>query len=95
MGDVYRAFSQNISGEGICFQVLEIMPEKSHVNLIINIPKKKSILVKGEVAWVSEAKRDSIASERIFQIGVKFLKVNTKDKNLLNEFLCKIVEDDS
>ncbi len=93
-GNIYHAFSQDISGEGICLQVPEIMPEKSRVNLEIEIPDKRPIAVKGEVVWVSEVKRDSSVSERIFKIGVRFLKIDTKDKELLNGFLNQITEND-
>jgi|GEM_PF-1504817 len=88
--DVYHAFSQNISGEGICLKVPEIMPEKSQVALNIKIPDMKPIVVKGEVAWVNEVERDSVGSERIFKIGVRFLKIDARDKNLLNRFISQI-----
>jgi hypothetical protein len=94
-GNIYHAFSQDISGEGICLQVPEIMPEKSLVGLEIEIPDKRPIVVKGEVVWVSEMKRDFSASERIFKIGVRFLKIDIKDKDLLSEFLNRITENDA
>lgn len=93
-GNVYHAFSCDISGEGICLQVSEIMPEKSQVNLEIKIPDKRPIAVKGEVVWVSEVKRDFSASERVFKIGLRFLKIGVRDKGLLHEFLNEIARDD-
>jgi len=93
-GNVYHAFSQDISGEGICLQVPEIMPEKSQVNLEVEIPGKRPVAVRGEVAWVSEAKRGSSDSERVFKVGIRFLKIGARDKDLLIEFLNQITEND-
>ena len=93
--DVYHAFSHDISGEGICIQVPEIMPEKSQVDLNIRVPNMQPIAIKGEVVWVDEIKQDSAGSERIFKAGIKFLKIGIKDKALLNKFIGKIAEENT
>jgi len=93
VGDLYHAFSHDVSGEGVCLQVPEIMPEKSQINMQIKIPGKRPLDVKGEVVWVSEMKRDYTASERVFKVGVRFLKIDTKDKGVLNKYLDQIAKD--
>jgi len=92
-GDVYHSFSKDISGEGICLQVPEIMPEGSQLDLEIKLPDKRPISVKGEIIWVNEVKRSSAVSERVFNAGIKFLKLSKKDKGLLSELLEKFAGD--
>lgn len=88
-GNIYHSFSKDISGEGICLQVPEMMPEGSQLDLEIKIPDHSPIAVKGEIIWVTEADRDPSASERIFNAGIRFLRLSKKDKDLLSEFLEK------
>ncbi len=94
-GDRYHSFSKDISGEGICLQVPEIMPEGRQLNLEIHIPDKRTILVKGEIVWINEVKRLSQDSDRLFSAGIKFLKLNPKDKDLLAEFFDNNAEMDN
>lgn len=86
-GSIYHTFSKDISGEGICLQVEEILPEKTFLELKVYIPNNKAISVKGEVAWVSESRKESPDSGRLFDTGVKFVKIDAKDKEILGGFL--------
>ena len=84
---VYHVFSKDISGEGLCIQVSEIMPEGSLLDLKINIPKTRPISVKGEIVWVDESPRVSNDQDRVFNAGVQFVKVDTRDRKRLRDFL--------
>jgi len=88
-GDKYRIFSKDISGEGVCIQLPEMLPEGSILDLEINIPESSSVLVRGEVVWVTVADSDSTAKggERAFTAGIRFTKVDIRDKKRLNSFL--------
>jgi c-di-GMP-binding flagellar brake protein YcgR len=88
-GSTYHVFSKDISGEGICIQVPEILPEGSSLGLKVNIPNGH-VVVKGEVVWVEEAPRVSPASERLFDTGIKFIKIDLEDRQRLNGFLSSI-----
>jgi len=85
--DTYRIFSKDISGEGICLSLPEMLPEGSILDLEINISDGKPVYVKGEVVWVSVAKEPSGGEERSFTAGVRFSKVDVRDKQRLNTFL--------
>ena len=85
--DVYHAFSHDISGEGICIQVSEIIPEGSLLDLKIDVPETKPISVKGKIVWVDESPRTSNEQDRVFNAGVQFVKVDTRDRKRLRDFL--------
>ena len=85
--NVYHVFSKDISGEGLCIQVPEIMPEGGLLDLKINIPKTRPISVKGKIVWVDESPRTSNEQDRVFNAGVQFVKVDTRDRKRLRDFL--------
>ena len=93
-GNQYHTFSKDISGEGICLQVPEIMPEGSILYLRIDIPEQKPVAVKGEIVWVKESKGPTKDPGRAFSAGIKFLKVSEKDKHVLNSFLEQALGED-
>jgi len=85
--NVYHVFSKDISGEGICIQFPEIIPEGSLLDLKIDIPKTRPISVKGEIVWVDESHRTSNDQDRLFNAGIQFVKVDKRDRDRLKDFL--------
>jgi hypothetical protein len=86
-GDVHHLFTKDLSGEGICIKVPEILPEGTLLDLTINAPDSKPILLKGEVAWVKKVEEMSAGGERLFDTGIRFIKVDPKDKDRFKKFL--------
>jgi c-di-GMP-binding flagellar brake protein YcgR len=91
-GDIYKTFSHDISGSGICLSVPEIMPEGSRIGLKIAITDKKQINITGEIVWMREATSNNGGQERKFNAGVKFSKIDKKDKKALDNFLIESVK---
>ena len=80
-------FSKDISGEGICLSLPEILPEDAVVNLEFDLPGGKHILAQGKVVWAKEAESPAAGGKRVFTAGVKFVKINNKHKNDLVNFI--------
>ena len=85
--NIYHTFSKDISGEGICLQVPELMPEGSVLDMMVKMPQGRPLHVRGEIAWVSESPKKSDSDERSFMAGIKFVKVDPDDKKRLSSFL--------
>lgn len=90
-GSVHRIYSSDISGEGICLQVPEMLPEKTTLDLKIEIPNDDPVVIKGEVVWVKEAEAEAGQTERLFDTGVRFTKIKADDKARLGVFLASIM----
>ena len=91
--NVYHVFSKDISGEGLCIEVPEIIPEGSILDLKIDIPKTRPIGVKGKIVWVGESPRASNDQDRVFNAGVQFVRVEKKDKDRLRDFLDVVAQE--
>lgn len=95
---IYHIFSKNISGEGICLQVPEILPEGSILDLKIDIPGlNHPIQARGEVVWLKEEGPAGIqqkAAKRIFNAGIKFLKLGIRERQYLYKYLQAISKDE-
>ena len=86
-GDTYSTFTKDISGQGICLRIPEIVPKESTLNLVVDIPNHRPIKIVGEVVWVKEIEEKTEGLARAFDAGIKFLKIDAHDKKLLDNFL--------
>lgn len=86
-GSHWSVFSKDISGEGICVYLPEILPQDAIVDLDINIPGKGLVSVRGEVVWVKEDDTLTEGGRRLFSAGIRFIKIKPKDKNNLVNFI--------
>ena len=86
-GDTYKTFTSDISGQGICLKVPEIVPQGGVLNLLVSIPDRKPIKITGEVVWVNEIKEKVEGLARAFNAGIKFLKIDKHDQKILDKFL--------
>ena len=86
-GNNYHIFSKDISGEGICLQVPEILPEGIALDIKVNIPGEKAISARGIVAWVNESPNGAKQPERLFDTGIKFIRIDTGEKQKLVNYL--------
>lgn len=87
-GDTYKTFSKDISGQGICLNVPEIVPQGGLLQLSIGMPDKRPIKIIGEVVWVKEIEvQEQKGSSRSFNAGIRFLRIARQDQKLLDDFL--------
>jgi c-di-GMP-binding flagellar brake protein YcgR len=85
--NTYKTFTKDISGEGICLVVPEIMPKESILSLAVAIPDAGTIKITGRVVWVKEREKGINDAARSFKAGIKFLKISERDRKLLDNFL--------
>jgi c-di-GMP-binding flagellar brake protein YcgR len=87
-GDTYKTFSKDISGQGICLKIPEIVPQGGVLDLLVSMPDKRPIKITGEVVWVKEIEAQAQeGAGRTFDAGVRFLKIARQDQKLLDRFL--------
>jgi hypothetical protein len=91
-GNLYHTFSKDISGEGICLRVPQILPEGSPLELEIYIPDADIVTVKGEVVWVNQTSSSEKDGERFFDTGIRLLQADAKQKSMLRDFLYSSAE---
>lgn len=84
---LYHIFSKDISGEGVCLKIPEILPEGSLLELDISLPGSNPLSFKGEVVWVKETSVNTGRSARTFDTGIKFLEIDPGDREVLFDFL--------
>jgi c-di-GMP-binding flagellar brake protein YcgR len=87
-GDTYKTFSKDISGQGICLKIPEIVPQGGVLDLLVSMPDKRPVKITGEVVWVKEI--EAQAQEgigRTFNAGIRFLKIARRDQKVLDSFL--------
>ncbi|UCC95418.1 MAG: PilZ domain-containing protein [Candidatus Omnitrophota bacterium] len=80
--------TKNIGGGGIClitygkeFEVGDILQLK------IMLPSKKVVRTKGKVVWINEFEVVSEKHEKRYDIGVEFLDIDDKDRELIKRFV--------
>ncbi|MBN1406047.1 MAG: PilZ domain-containing protein [Candidatus Omnitrophica bacterium] len=85
----WSVFSKDISGEGICLYLPEILPQDAVVDLEIRIENNRPINVRGKVVWVKELESTEGSTRRQFNAGIRFVKISPKDKEDLFNFIKK------
>jgi c-di-GMP-binding flagellar brake protein YcgR len=87
-GDTYKTFSRDISGQGICLKIPEIVPQGGVLDLLVSMPDKRHIKITGEVVWVKEIEaQEQEGAGRTFDAGIRFLRIARQDQKLLDKFL--------
>jgi len=83
---VYKAFTKDISGRGLCLKTSEIVPKENIINLLVDMPGSKRIKISGEVVWVKEIAGDNTCG-RQFNAGIRFVKIDPRDRRILDNFI--------
>ncbi len=82
------SFSKNISAGGILMQLNEKLSAPTLLFLEIFLPnKERPVMAEGEVVWVKEILQMDERGRRIFDTGVKFVSVDSKDKEKLDNHI--------
>lgn len=71
--------------------VPEMLPEGARLDLKIELPNDDPITVTGEVVWVKESIDKFQLTGRFFNTGIKFRKIESKDKTRLSRYLLSAV----
>ena len=88
-GKFARVKSVNMSTRGIRLLLDEKLEKGAPLRMEIKIPtKKETVKTTGEVAWSEESGEDEKGSpKRLFNTGIKFLKVRADDEKKLFDFI--------
>ena len=83
----WSAFTKDVSGEGICLVLPEMLPEDATVDLVIEIPQKEKVSITGKAVWIKEISAAAKDGKRQFSAGIKFVKIKPKDRDNLMSFV--------
>ncbi|MFH1478752.1 MAG: PilZ domain-containing protein [Candidatus Omnitrophota bacterium] len=76
--------SIDISQGGLCLLTYEKLRERSSLQLELDVPgQAKPLIVKGQVMWTRTLQSHDKEGRRLFYAGIKFYKVNPKNKQVL------------
>lgn len=79
-----KAYTVNLSQNGMRFQINSAVQRGARLNLEIKLPgQEKPISASGKVVWAREVTPGSGNIEA----GIKFLSMNSEDKNRLENFI--------
>ncbi len=85
-GDLSK--TKNISGGGICLTVYGKNVDIGDIlDMEIDLPTKKTIKVRGRVAWVGEFEIVGGRHEKNYDLGVEFLEIDEEDRIEINQFV--------
>ena len=79
--------SRNITVAGIFVHCLEALHKDEDYQMIIKIPEKESLLVKGRVAWSNFENMDLNAS--YVGMGFCFIKISEEDRSVLGDMISR------
>ena len=81
----------NISQGGVCLGSRQSLRENEYVKIGLKLPKlKKLIQVKARVAWVKSLQGQPNRNSIHCMVGIEFIALTNKDKNLLSRFVHSI-----
>ena len=78
---------RNVSRGGIRLTVSRKLQKGDMLSVSIKLPAQKNISVKGRVVWIKEINLSTLAKNPEFDIGVEFIDIKEKDREVLNHFL--------
>ncbi len=90
----FKAFTKDISAEGLMFEAERDIPKESKLELEIYQPTGRcndmffSISVLVKVIWVNKIEKDNFEEgENRFRIGVKFLEIEKEDRKRISRYI--------
>lgn len=82
------SLTKNISSGGILMQSNEKLFPPTRLFLDIFLPNtEKPIIARGEVVWVQELPHMDEIGKRVFDTGIKFVSMNSKDREKLDQHI--------
>lgn len=86
---IAKGVSKNISEGGICLIVYEKLNIGDIIALDIELPIGKVIKARGRVAWGKDF--EIVGWEKGYDIGIELIDVSQQDKDILRNFVFKIL----
>lgn len=85
---VKNSLSKNVGAGGILMESSEKLTTSTQLLLDISLPDgQKPITAKGEVVWIRELSHVDEMGRKLFDAGIKFVSMNTKDKERLDKHI--------
>ena len=85
---MHKGVTKNISSLGIRFESNEERREGSGLELKLELPKAPNpVHAQGKLVWV---RKQNLADNSPFDIGMEFLKVEEDNKNTFLKFMCDL-----
>jgi c-di-GMP-binding flagellar brake protein YcgR len=90
-GKTANVKSMDISASGIRLTLDEKMERGTILRLEIKMPGQNRIIkASGEIVWSKEAAEEGKATKRLFNTGIKFLKLGKNDEKKLFDFIYSV-----
>jgi len=88
------SIAKDISKGGICLIAYEEFKKLDYLDLKISLPECQGIInALGEVTWVKEfVVGDDESGERRYSVGIKFIKIDGHDQELIAQFVNSLIE---
>lgn len=83
----YSDKTKNISAGGLCLVVYEKLNVGEKLQIEMELPSKKVINAEGKVVWISEYEILGREEEKIYDIGVEFMKISKEEREEINKFV--------
>lgn len=85
---VKNTVSKNISEGGICIITQgKELSINDVLDIALTLPTKKVITLQGKVVWMSKFEIVGGRCEKNYDVGVKFVRINEKDKKEIQKFV--------
>ncbi len=78
--------TSNMSEGGILFRSSEFISKACRIIMELDIPRAKPVKIISRVAWISKVPRGEG-----YDVGNQFLEISKRDKELVSEYLGKMV----
>ena len=80
--------TKNIGTGGILIETSEKLPIETLLGLEIDVPdQRKPIIADGKVVWIKERPETDHAGKRMFNTGIKFVNMYSREKELLLQYI--------
>lgn len=76
--------ASNISKKGLCLVTYEKLKEKSFLSLELDFPDfSKPVKLTGQVMWTKDLQKHDKEGRRLFNVGIRFFKINPEAEAIL------------
>jgi len=86
-GQEFSDETKNISAGGLCLVVYEKLDVGEILQIEMELPSKEIINAEGKIVWISEYEIEGEEEEKIYDIGVQFVKISEQEKEEISKFV--------
>lgn len=82
--ELRHAKTSNVSRRGLCLLTYEKLKEKSYLSLEMELPGfSRHVRLVGQVLWLKALQTYDAQGRRLFQVGIRFSKINPETEAVL------------